>query len=59
MFLVTTGSSNVSVPDGHQDMTATNPEWPDLRFGVEDLETILSRTTNGLSLQCTHALNRH
>ena len=40
-------------------MTATIPEWPDLQFGVEDIETVLSGTTSGLSLQCTHALNRH
>ena len=40
-------------------MTAATSDWPDLQFGVEDIKTMLSRTTNGLSLQCTHALNRH
>ena len=38
-------------------MTASTSDWPDLQFGVEDIKASLSRTTNGLFMQCTHALN--
>ena len=40
-------------------MTAATSDWPDLQFGVEEMETMLSRTTNGLIMQCTRAINYH
>ena len=32
---------------------------PDLQFGVEEMETMMPRTTNGLTMQCTRATKFH
>ena len=67
MFLVTIGYRcghlmqqlhNVSVTKqtlGHR--TSSHFCRPDLQFGVEEMETMMSRTTNGLTMQCTRATN--
>ena len=59
MFLVTIGRWSVSVPKQTLGHDSSHSDWPDLQFGVEDIKTLLSRTTNGLFMQCTHALNYH
>ena len=57
MFLVTIGRWSVSVTKQTLGHDSSHSDWPDLQFGVEDIKTLLSRTTNGLVMQCTHALN--
>ena len=57
MFLVTIGYRCVSVTKQTLGHRRSHFCQPDLQFGVEEMETMTSRTTSGLTMQCTRATN--
>ena len=57
MFLMTIGRWSVSVTKQTLGHDNSHSDWSDLQFGVEDIKTMLPRTTNGLVMQCTLARN--
>ena len=57
MFLVTIGYRYVSVTKQTLGHHRSHFCQPDLQLGVEEMETMTSHTTSGLTMQCTRATN--